>query len=81
MIRYLHPVDHPPARIKKVDKLYGDKSDFKDIKFPVKVRDIRKVEKKNSIGISVFGHENKKKYPIYLTRKCCEDKNVDLMLD
>ena len=30
------------------------------MKFIVKVRDIHKTEKNNSIGISVFGYENKK---------------------
>ena len=32
----------------------------------------------NSIGIGVFRYENKLKYPIYLSKKCCEDKHVDL---
>ena len=39
-----------------------------------------KLEKKNSIGISVFGYENKEKYPIYLSKKCCEEKHVELLL-
>ena len=30
--------------------------------------------------ISVFRYENKAKYPIYLSKKCCEDKDVDLLL-
>ena len=34
--------------------------DFKDIKFPVKIRDIHKIEKNNLIGISVLGYEDKK---------------------
>ena len=38
------------------------------------------IEKKNSIGISVFGFENKVKYPIYLSKKSGEDKHVDLLL-
>ena len=46
---------------KKPDKLYGDKLEFKNIKFPVKVRDIDRTKRKISIGISVFGYENKKK--------------------
>ena len=31
MVRYLHLADYNPKRIWKVDKLYGDKLDFKDI--------------------------------------------------
>ena len=34
----------------------------------------------NSIGISVFGYEDKKKYPINVSKKCNEDKHVDLLL-
>ena len=52
-------------------KLYGDKLDFKNITFPVKVRDVEKIERKNSIGISVFDHEDKRKYPVILGRRSC----------
>ena len=68
LVRYVHPTDHNPRRIIKVDKLYGDKLDFRNIKFLVKVRDIHKIERTNSIGISVFGYENKKKYQIYVSK-------------
>ena len=37
------------------------------------MRDIHKIEKKNSIGIGVFGYENKGKHPIYVSKICCED--------
>ena len=37
-------------------------------------------KKKNSIGISVFGYENKEKNPIYVSKKCCEERRVDLLL-
>ena len=50
------------------------------IKFPVKIRDIHKIEKTNSIGTSVFGYENKEKHPIYVSKQCCEEKHVDLLL-
>ena len=59
LARYLNPADHNPRRIIKADKDFAKRFDFKEIKFPVKIRDIRKIEKKNSIGISVFGYENK----------------------
>ena len=48
--------------------------------FPVKVGDIYKIPKKNSIVISVFGYKNKEKYPMYISKKCCEEKHVDLLL-
>ena len=45
------------------------KLDFEDIKFPIKVRDIHKIEKKkNSIGISAFGYDSKEKQPIYISK-------------
>ena len=58
-IRYLNPADQNPLRITKADNKFIKKLDFKDIKFPVKVRDMHKIEKKNPISISVFGYENK----------------------
>ena len=66
LVWYLNPTDHHPARITKADKdLIAKKLDFNNIKFPVKDSDIHKTEKKkNSIGISVFGDENKEKHPI-----------------
>ena len=67
MVRYLNPVNCNPVGITKTDKDFAKKLDFKDIKFPVKTRDIHKIEKNNSIGISVFGYENKVKYPIYVS--------------
>ena len=45
----------------------------------MEVRDIHKIKKKNSIGISVFGYENKEKHPIYVLKKYCEEKHVDLL--
>ena len=61
IVRYLNPPDHHPAIITKAEKDFAKKLDFKDLKLPVKIRDIHKIEKNNSIGISVFGYENKKK--------------------
>ena len=53
-VRYLNSAVHQQARIRKVDKYFAKKLDFKDIKFPVQIRDIQKIEKKNWIGINVF---------------------------
>ena len=65
LVRFLYTEDRNPATIIKLDKDFARKLDFKEKKFPVKARDILKIEKKNSIGISVFGYENKKKQPMY----------------
>ena len=79
MVRYLNPAQHNPRRITKADKDFGKRLDFKDIKFPVKIRDIHKTEKNNSISISAFGYENPEKYPIHIQKKCCKE-NFDLLL-
>ena len=53
------PVQHP-SRFRKVERLFGDELYFENF-FPVKTRDIPKIEK--ILVISVFGCENKENYP------------------
>ena len=60
LVRYLHSADHHPARITKADQSFARKLYYKGIKFPVKTTDIQKIEKKNSIGISVFSYKIRK---------------------
>ena len=64
IVRYLNPADYDPARIRKINELLADKSNFEDIKFLFKIKDVQKKEKKNSIGIS--GYKNQKQHPIYI---------------
>ena len=64
MVRYLSLADCKPAKVTKADKEFAKKLDFKNTKFPVKIRDICKIKKKNSIGISAFGYGNKERHPI-----------------
>ena len=52
-------------------KILPKNPDFKEIKYPIKVRDIHKTEKKKSISISVFGYENEEKHQVFVSRKCC----------
>ena len=59
LVRYLQPADHNTSRILKADNDFARQLDFKDIKFSFKVRNIHKIVRKNSIGISVFGYESK----------------------
>ena len=80
LVKYLKPADHNPRRTTKADEDFAKRFDFNDIKFPLKTRDIHKIEKRNSIAISVFGYENKEKYPIYVSKKRCEENHVDLLL-
>ena len=71
LARYLNPADHNPRIITKADKDFAKRLDFKGMKFPVKTKDIHKIEKKNSIGVSVFGYENEEKFPIMKSMFCC----------
>ena len=69
LVKYLNPADRNWARVIKADKEFAKTFLLKNISFLVKIRDIHKIEKKNSIGISVFGYENKEKNPIYVSTK------------
>ena len=75
LVRYLNTADHNPRRFTKTDKDFARTLDFKDIKFAVKIKDIQQIEKKNSLSISVFGYENKNKYPIYVSKNVMK-KNI-----
>ena len=69
LLFYLRSADNNPRRITNAVKLFGDDLDFEEIKFLVKIKDIRKTKKKkNSLGASVFGYEVKEKYPIYVSK-------------
>ena len=46
IFRYSNPANRNPANITKANKEFTKKLDFKDIKFPVKIRDIQKIEKR-----------------------------------
>ena len=46
MVRYFHPAGQHPARIIRVDKYLAIEFDFKCIKFPLRIRDIHKIEKR-----------------------------------
>ena len=78
-IRHLNPQDKDPQRIKKTDKQYVGKLDYSNIEFPVDVKHYNKIEKQNSINISVFGYENKQPYPIYVSKEKYED-HMELLL-
>ena len=76
----LKSCSHNPRRITKAEREFAKKLDFKNIKNLLKIRDVRKIVKKNSIGISVLSCENKEKHSIYVSKNCCEEKHADLLL-
>ena len=54
LIRYLHPADHNPAKIRKVDKDFAEELDLKDKKLPLKIRCIHEIEKRRILSPLVF---------------------------
>lgn len=45
LVGYLYPVDKNLVRTRKIDNNFARILDFKDIKFPLKIRDICEIEK------------------------------------
>ena len=61
------------VRIHKDDKQMIEKLNFKDIEFPVTIKQINKIEKQNSININVFGYQKRQPYHIYVTKEKYKD--------
>ena len=80
LVRYLDPADYHPARITKADKDFAKRLHFKDIKFPVKVRDFHKIKERIPLVLVVLVMKIKKKTFNLCIKKCCEEKRVDLLL-
>ena len=78
-LAFLFPVKQNAERISKykehIDKVKHDK-----INFPVKLKDIPKIENMNDIKFNVFGVDDKQSiYPLYISNKIC-DKTCNLLL-
>ncbi|KAL9964574.1 hypothetical protein ACROYT_G028231 [Oculina patagonica] len=78
-IRHLNPQDKYPQRIKKSDKAYVEKLNYDGINFPVNIKQFNKIEKQNEININVFGYEDKKPYPIFISKEKY-DNQMNLLL-
>ena len=78
-IRHLNPQEKYPQRIKRVDKAYVENLDYSGIEFPVEVKQYNKIEKQNSIRINVFSYENKKPFPVYVSKEKYEN-TMNLLL-
>lgn len=76
-MRYLNSTYHHAARIRKIDRFCIWKFDFRDIKFPVKIKDIHKIEReekfqsafqkntwKRHISLLVIEEENQSDYAL-----------------
>ena len=69
LVRYLDPADYHPARITKADKDFAKRLHFKDIKFPVKVRDFHKIKERISLVLVVLVMKNKEKNIQFMYQK------------
>ena len=67
-----------PQRVKISDKEFVQKLDYSGITFPMQIKDVGKIEKQNSINISIFGYENEKLYPIRISEEKYDD-HMDLL--
>ena len=77
-IRHKNPVKIHRERVKMSDKEFVQKLDYSGITFPVQIKDVGKIEKQNSINISIFGYENEKLYPIRTSEEKYND-HMDLL--
>ena len=61
-VRHLNPQENDSQRIKRDDKKYIEKLNYKGVTFPVSRKHYNKIEKQNSIKINLFGYEEKQPY-------------------
>ena len=78
-IRHLNPQTEHPERIKKEDKKMINELNYDGINFPISQKHYNKVEKQNSIRISVFGYEDGQPFPIHISKETFEDQ-MNLLL-
>ena len=89
VLRYPYPKEVHGERLCDLKK-YENNLNFKQINFPVKVKDITKFENQNPdlLGINVFSvNDNNKVYPLRINQKKCKkvskndrQKSIDLFL-
>ncbi|CAB3991349.1 Gastrula zinc finger [Paramuricea clavata] len=79
-VRHLNPKARRATTITQKDREFITNLDYDGIDFPVKISDIDRIERKNSISISVFGYKGKKQfYPIRNSKAKYED-HMELLL-
>ena len=85
LVWYLNPADDNRRSITKAGKNFAKRPDFKDIKFPVKIRDIHKIEKKIPSALAFLVMKIKKNIQSLCIKTCCllligeGEKNIMLL--
>jgi len=57
-----------PERIKLSDKEFSKKLDYSGVSYPVKIKDVGKIEKQNCINVNIFGYVDGSLYPIRISK-------------
>ncbi|CAB4003944.1 Gastrula zinc finger [Paramuricea clavata] len=80
-VRHLNAKARRATTITQKDREFITNLDYDGIDFPVKISDIDRIERKNSISISVFGYKGKKQfYPIRNSKAKYKDHTKLLLL-
>ena len=56
LARHLNPANHHLVTIRKAHKDFAKRLDIIEVKLPVKITNIQKMGRKDSVGISFFGY-------------------------
>ena len=73
-VRHMDPNIRNHQRINKMDKDRVKELNYGGIKFPVSHNQYNKVEVQNNIRINVFGYDNGKKFPMYISKEKFDDE-------
>ena len=65
--RALNPVEKNAERITKILRLQTEKLNWKDMKFPMDLKQINDFERLNNVCVNVFGYEKNEVYPLRLS--------------
>ncbi|CAB4016303.1 Gastrula zinc finger [Paramuricea clavata] len=79
-LRHVRPRARRATTITRQDREFAENLDYEGIDFPVKISDIDKIERKNSISISVFGYKGKKQFYPIRNSKTKYDEHMELLL-
>lgn len=77
-LAYKFPVTTHSERVSNY-RGHVDELDYTEIKFPVTINQVPKIEIRNNISFNIFGYENKKVFPLYISRYNYSDK-CDMLL-
>ena len=78
-VRHINPVKIYPERIAREDKKLFSSLNYDGVGFPVREKDLSKIEEKNNICINVPCYENRLTFPFYVSDKKFEN-SANLLL-